>query len=158
MELIKEIVMAFCVIAIALSITELLLPNSSVKRCVRFIAGLIFIISVINPFLSDGVSINFDIFSKPDLNKLEKLEEDVGNAIVSDFEKNAEDALIKVLKEKGYDIISLDIKADTDEYNNTVISEITVYSNDSEEAIRQAIKETIETEDIKIEVKKQTNQ
>lgn len=158
MELIKEVVKAFCVIAIALSITEFLLPDFALKRCIRFIVGLIFIVSVINPFLSEGLSLNPNILSKPDLNKLEKLEDNVNKALISDFEKNTEESLEKILTENGYEISSVDIKAKADEYNNTVIEKITVYSDEKAKLIKEAVSEFLETEDIEIEVKKTTSQ
>ncbi len=158
MELIKEVVKAFCVIAIALSITEFLLPDFALKRCIRFIVGLIFIVSVINPFLSEGLSLNPNILSKPDLNKLEKLEDNVNKALISDFEKNTEESLKKILTENGYEISSVDIKAKADEYNNTVIEKITVYSDEKAKLIKEAVSEFLETEDIEIEVKKTTSQ
>lgn len=158
MDLVKEIVKAFCVIAIALSITEFLLPNTALKRCIRFIVGLIFIVSVINPFLSEGLSLNTNILSEPDLNKLEHLQDNISEALISDFEKNTEEALKKKLIENGYEISSVDIKAKADEYNNTVIEKITVLCADDADAIKEEISKFFETEDIEIEVKKNKSQ
>lgn len=153
MELIKEIVKAFCVIGIILSITEFLLPNSDYKKCVRFIIGLIFIVSVINPFFSDGMKLNLNLLKTPDLNKLENLEDEVNDALIEDFESNIEESITKMLEDKNIDISSVDIKASSDEYNNTVIEKITVIGTDGNETIEKEIKDFLETEDIEIEIK-----
>lgn len=153
MELIKEIIKAFCVIGIILSITEFLLPNSDYKKCVRFIIGLIFIVSVINPFFSDGMKLNLNLLKTPDLNKLEKLEYEVSDALIDDFEEDLEESIAKMLEDKNIDISSVDIKASSDEYNNTVIEKITVTCADSNETIEKEIKDFLETEDIEIEIK-----
>lgn len=152
MELIKEIIKAFCVIGIILSITELLLLNSDYKKCVRFIIGLIFIVSVINPFFDDGMRLNINALKTPDLNKLEKLEDEVNDALISDFEKSLEESIKKMLKDKNIEVSSVDIKASSDEYNNTVIDKITVIGEDKK-AIQDEIKDFLETEDIEIEIK-----
>ncbi len=153
MELIKEIIKAFCVIGIILSITEFLLPNSDYKKCVRFIIGLIFIISVINPFFTDGMKLNLNLLKSPDLNKIEKLEDEVNEALIENFETSIEESITKMLKDKNIDVSSVDIKASSDEYNNTVIEKITVTGTDSKETIENEIKDFLETEDIEIEVK-----
>lgn len=152
MELIKEIIKAFCAIGIILSITELLLPNSDYKKCVRFIIGLIFIVSVINPFFDDGMRLNINALKTPDLNKLEKLEDEVNDALISDFEKSLEESIKKMLKDKNIEVSSVDIKASSDEYNNIVIDKITVIGEDKK-AIQDEIKDFLETEDIEIEIK-----
>lgn len=153
MELIKEIIKAFCVIGIILSITEFLLPNSDYKKCVRFVIGLIFIISVINPFFSDGMKLNLNLLTTPDLNKLEKLESEVNNALLEDFESSLEENIKKMLKNKNLDVSSVDIKASSDEYNNTVIKKITITGAENKEEIESKIKDFLETEDIEIEIK-----
>ena len=153
MELIKEIIKAFCVIGIILSITEFLLPSSDYKKCVRFIIGLIFIISVINPFFSDGMKLNLNQLKSPDLNKLEKLEDEINEALIEDFETSLEESIIKMLKDKDADVSSVDIKASSDEYNNTVIEKITVICSENKDKIENEIKDFLETEDIKIEIK-----
>ena len=153
MELIKEIIKAFCVIGIILSITEFLLPSSDYKKCVRFIIGLIFIISVINPFFSDGMKLNLNLLKSPDLNKLEKLEDEINEALIEDFETSLEESIIKMLKDKDADVSSVDIKASSDEYNNTVIEKITVICSENKDKIENEIKDFLETEDIEIEIK-----
>lgn len=153
MELIKEIIKAFCVIGIILSITEFLLPSSDYKKCVRFIIGLIFIISVINPFFSDGMKLNLNLLKSPDLNKLEKLEDEINYALIEDFETSLEESIIKMLKDKDADVSSVDIKASSDEYNNTVIEKITVICSENKDKIENEIKDFLETEDIEIEIK-----
>lgn len=153
MELIKEIIKAFCVIGIILSITEFLLPSSDYKKCVRFIIGLIFIISVINPFFSDGMKLNLNLLKSPDLNKLEKLEDEINDALIEDFETSLEESIIKMLKDKDADVSSIDIKASSDEYNNTVIEKITVICSENKDKIENEIKDFLETEDIEIEIK-----
>lgn len=153
MELIKEIIKAFCVIGIILSITEFLLPSSDYKKCVRFIIGLIFIISVINPFFSDGMKLNLNLLKSPDLNKLEKLEDEINDALIEDFETSLEENIIKMLKDKDADVSSVDIKASSDEYNNTVIEKITVICSENKDKIENEIKDFLETEDIEIEIK-----
>lgn len=153
MELIKEIIKAFCVIGIILSITEFLLPSSDYKKCVRFIIGLIFIISVINPFFSDGMKLNLNQLKSPDLNKLEKLEDEINEALIEDFETSLEESIIKMLKDKDADVSSVDIKASSDEYNNTVIEKITVICSENKDKIENEIKDFLETEDIEIEIK-----
>ncbi|MCD8328597.1 MAG: stage III sporulation protein AF [Ruminococcus sp.] len=154
MELIKEIIKAFCIIGIILSITEFLLPNNDYKKCVKFIIGLIFIISVVNPFFEDGLSLNLNIIDSPDLSKIETLEEEVTDALIEDYKESLESSITQMLNEKGIDVSSVDIKATSDEYNNIEIEKIVVSSDDSEEEIQNVIKDFLETEDIEIEIKK----
>ncbi|MCC8192985.1 MAG: stage III sporulation protein AF [Ruminococcus sp.] len=154
MELIKEIIKAFCVTGIILSITEYLLPNNDYKKCVKFIIGLIFIISVVSPFFEDGLSLNLNIVDSPDLSKIESLEQEVTDALVEDYKESLESSITQTLKENGIDVLSVDIKAISDEYNNIEIEKIVVSSDDSEKEIQNVIKDFLETEDIEIEIKK----
>ncbi len=154
MELIKEIIKAFCVTGIILSITEYLLPNNDYKKCVKFIIGLIFIISVVSPFFEDGLSLNLNIVDSPDLSKIESLEEEVTDVLIEDYKERLESSITQTLKENGIDVLSVDIKATSDEYNNIEIEKIVVSSDDSEQEIQNVIKDFLETEDIEIEIKK----
>ena len=99
------------------------------------------------------MKLNLNLLTTPDLNKLEKLESEVNNALLEDFESSLEENIKKMLKNKNLDVSSVDIKASSDEYNNTVIKKITITGAENKEEIESKIKDFLETEDIEIEIK-----
>lgn len=155
MELLKEIIKAFCFIAVLLSISEFLIPDSGFKKCIRFIIGILFIISVIKPFLSDGVSLNLNLIEEPDLSKLEDMQKELTDAIEDDYYSALEDEIKDALQKSGIKVVSVDIKTQSDEYNNTVISSVTVKVSDKEdtETAKEKTEEIIGLKDIEIYVK-----
>lgn len=155
MELLKEIIKAFCFIAVLLSISEFLIPDSGFKKCIRFIIGILFIISVIKPFLSDGVSLNLNLIEEPDLSKLEDMQKELTDAIGNDYYSALEDEIKDALQKSGIKVVSVDIKTQSDEYNNTVISSVTVKVSDKEdtETAKEKAEEIIGSKDIEIYVK-----
>lgn len=155
MELLKEIIKAFCFIAVLLSISEFLIPDSGFKKCIRFIIGILFIISVIKPFLSDGVSLNLNLIEEPDLSKLEDMQKELTDAIGNDYYSALEDEIKDALQKSGIKVVSVDIKTQSDEYNNTVISSVTVKVSDKDdtETAKEKTEEIIGSKDIEIYVK-----
>lgn len=155
MELLKEIIKAFCFIAVLLSISEFLIPDSGFKKCIRFIIGILFIISVIKPFLSDGVSLNLNLIEEPDLSKLEDMQKELTDAIEDDYYSALEDEIKDALQKSGIKVVSVDIKTQSDEYNNTVISSVTVKVSDKDdtETAKEKTEEIIGSKDIEIYVK-----
>lgn len=154
MELFKEIIKAFCFISVILSITELLIREETFKRSVRFVVGLIFIAAVIKPFLSDGLELNLDGITSPELSKLESMSEEMSSAVANDYISALSDEITNALSDKGINVLSVDIKTQTNEYNETEISEIRVYTEgetDADEVI-EALEDILDIEDEKINV------
>ena len=105
---VQSIIMAIVLI----TIIEMLLPENNNKKYVKIVSSIYLIITILNPFIE---LVNKD-FKLDFLNKIKKAESNyINQADIKKFYANSLNETIKMeLKEKGFDIKSVEIELSSD--------------------------------------------
>lgn len=73
MEKIKNIVLCICLLAVAISVLDVISPGKRLKKQLSFLFSLVFIIAIFTPFVNGEIS--FEIPSVSELEEIEAYEE-----------------------------------------------------------------------------------
>lgn len=111
MELLKNWISTLCVVIVIVSIAHIILPNSSVKKHVKFVFSLIILSVMLSPIiglLNFNNDIDIDSFEKEIIStqKKEKKKDSLYNdkAIMESVEKNLEKALKDEFYENEFEV------------------------------------------------------
>lgn len=143
MEILKDWVSDICVSILFMTAVELVLPENSIKKYSKFVLGLIFIVVVINPFISfikqDGnlykdITLNEDYVNKfGDYieNNLGEYTDRIKEGTIKSFESNLSRNCVNLLKNNfkrnGFEVsVSVSYEGE-----NFKINEVNVKVNDS---------------------------
>lgn len=134
------------VAVIVATIVELLLPNGSSKKYVKVVVGIYILFSIIAPvvnkFANQDINAN-EIFN---LDKYEEKMEDSNNSILQKIESNNSRTVKDIyvsnlevdiktkLKDKGYEVTSIYIKAKDDENYTIENISMTIKKNEKKES------------------------
>ena len=130
------------VAVIVATIVELLLPNGSSKKYVKVVVGIYILFSIIAPVVNEFANQDINANEIFNLDKYEEKMENSNNSILQKIESNNSrtvkdiyvsnlEADIKAkLKDKGYEVTSIYIKAKDDE--NYTIEKISMTSKKNE--------------------------
>lgn len=157
-ESISSYAESIIILIIAITIVELILPNSKNKKYVMFVSGIVIMIAVINPVIK---FFNSEINLSEEVNKIQEtfnsyekssytnydLDYNIYNAYVRELEVNMKTRL----EELGYEILDTKINVDETSYNITNIEMnikyddgfvqpiiIDVFKNDSSSKVYEA--------------------
>ena len=130
------------VAVIVATIVELLLPNGSSKKYVKVVVGIYILFSIIAPVVNKFANQNINTNEIFDLDKYEEKMQNSNNSILQKIESNNSRTVKDIyvsnlevdikakLKDKGYEVASMYIKAKDDE--NYTIEKISMTINKNE--------------------------
>lgn len=127
MEMLKKVTLIGCLLGIAFSMVELAAPSEKMKKQIKIVTSVVLLISVMTPFLKDGLVIS--VSAPPDFStdrNAIQMEEQVQQAYSSEINNSLERRAQAALQENGITVDNLCIVTETDEYNFLKVKEITM--------------------------------
>lgn len=133
------------VAVIVATIVELLLPNGSSKKYVKVVVGIYILFSIIAPVVNKFANQNINTNEIFDLDKYEEKMQNSNNSILQKIESNNSRTVKDIyvsnlevdikakLKDKGYEVASMYIKAKDDENYTIEKISMTIKKNEKKE-------------------------
>lgn len=140
MDSIRRMVLVACLLAIAMTILDMLYPSKKFDKQVKLIFSLVFTLGVLTPFLSGKITLSLPEIGKPQSSpSYSGIETTVAQEYKNAIETNISKTLSECLKENQISAEEIFTKVNIAEDNSISISEVEVMSHseaDSAEIIR----------------------
>lgn len=110
-------------VIILITLIEIILPTSNNKKYIKFVSGLILIVTIINP-ISKALNTNIDLDKFLSQNEFEI--ENTSNSMATNYydnynlyesyKSNLETDIISRLEDNGYEVLSIDVEVNNETY------------------------------------------
>lgn len=110
-------------VIILITLIEIILPTSNNKKYIKFVSGLILIVTIINP-ISKALNTNIDLDKFLSQNEFEI--ENISNSMATNYydnynlyesyKSNLETDIISRLEDNGYEVLSIDVEVNNETY------------------------------------------
>lgn len=151
MEMLKKVTLIGCLLGIAFSMVELAAPSEKMKKQIKIVTSVVLLISVMTPFLKDGLVIS--VSAPPDFStdrNAIQMEEQVQQAYSSEINNSLERRAQAALQENGITVDNLCIVTETDEYNFLKVKEITMSVDRNSQAAAKEVLTALFGNDIQV--------
>ncbi len=151
MEMLKKVTLIGCLLGIAFSMVELAAPSEKMKKQIKIVTSVVLLISVMTPFLKDGLVIS--VSAPPDFStdrNAIQMEEQVQQAYSSEINNSLERRAQAALQENGITVDNLCIVTETDEYNFLKVKEITMSVDRNSQAAAKEVLMALFGNDIQV--------
>lgn len=151
MEMLKKVTLIGCLLGIAFSMVELAAPSEKMKKQIKIVTSVVLLISVMTPFLKDGLVIS--VSAPPDFStdrNAIQMEEQVQQAYSSEINNSLERRAQAALQENGITVDNLCIVTETDEYNFLKVKEITMSVDRNSQAAAKEVLTALFGNDIEV--------
>lgn len=135
---------SICFSAIACSILELLLPSGKLEKTVNFVFGAFMVCALIIPIFNVVSKINLNFKQYGELKIENKFKRKVDKQVKDAVNKKTETLIRESLKEKGIEIIKVEVFTDTNEDNSISINKVRIYIKKGDEIISKQIRKQVE--------------
>ncbi len=140
----KCLAASICFSAIACSVLELLLPSGKLEKTVRFVFGAFMVCALIIPICNIASKINLNFKQYGELKVENKFKRKVDKQMKKAINEKVEFLIKESLKEKGIEIIKVEVFTDTSEDNSISINKVRIYIKKGDEIISKQIKKQVE--------------
>lgn len=134
MDGIRNLVLISCILAVAISLLEMVSPSNRLKKQLRLIFSLIFIIGIVTPIFSGKIS--FSGINTADLSLKEgykNVSADIDNELKLQIEENISNRLTEKLEINGYSVKGILTMINILDDKSIVINEVKVSANSIDE-------------------------
>lgn len=144
METIRYIIMIACFVGIAISMLDIITPEDKLKKQIRLIFSLVFIITIMSPIVKGKVK-----FETPDLENIKNSDAYLGvtntynNALADYFAVNIENNINEKLKVNDIYTKQVDLVTKTDDQQRIDISEVKVSLENNQRNLEKKATEII---------------
>lgn len=135
---------SICFSAIACSILELLVPNGKLEKTVKFVFGAFMVCAMIIPICNIASKINFNFKQYNDIKVENKFKSKVDEQMKKAINEKIETLVKESLKEKGIEIIKVEVFTDTNEDNSISINKVRIYIKKGDEILSKQVKKQVE--------------
>lgn len=142
---IQKIVFIACIMAVIISIFNILYPGKKFTRQVRMIFSAIFILSIAVPIINADFEFeSFDTYIQND--SYISVNENVQNAFKQTAEENISDALEEKILLHGMNVEKIETSINISEDNSISISEVRIISKNPSNELYNLIRNEVETD------------
>lgn len=127
MDSVKQAVLIGCILGIAFSMIEMIIPDKALFKNVKLIMSIIMLVSIINPFLKDGAVISVSSYESDAQLSSAELQESIDKAYIKEIENKVKKSLELYFLKNEIEADKLVIVTEVDEYNYLEVNKISLY-------------------------------
>lgn len=145
MEDIQKIILISCVLAIGISVADMLCPGKKYEKQMKLIFSLIFLTGLVTPIISGDVHFSTIVsLSLHESSEYSNIENSVYEIYCSNIKRNIENNLINVLSIKQIKLKEIDVNINIKSDKSIFINEVTIIPENIEDKV--AIEDTVRNE------------
>lgn len=152
MDMLKKITLIGCLLGIAFSLVDIAAPGEKMKKQLKVVTSVVMLISIITPFLKEGLVISVSAKPEPDkISETQDMQEQIDSLYIADIERKLENSAASALKEKNILPDNLCIVTKIDEYNFLKVDKVKIKVNENEKTAASEVLNYLFGEDITVE-------
>lgn len=147
MNLIRNVTIIACYIGIAISILDFLTPSEKLRKQIKLIFSLVFLIAIASPILKGNISLELPAIQPVhESDEYMEVENTFNESLEFYFKKNIKQALTQKLEVNGLSPKEISVIVNKDENNCISISEVKIVLAVQDEKLIQKAREIIQNE------------
>lgn len=148
MDTIRNVVFIACFLGIGISMLDIMTPSDKLKKQVRFIFSLVFIIAIATPILKGDINLNVPTIAKvEESDEYQKVISTFNENLKANFKKNIENELLQKLEINNINAKEISANINIDESTCININEVNIVlavkDSDSSEKVKQIVQNEI---------------
>ena len=134
MDSVRKLVLISCILAIAISVFDMLYPGKKFEKQMRLLLSLVFVIGIITPVFTGAISFTVPTFASVRENQnYNNLQDSVYQSYQSNIKENIENNLTKIIRQNEINVKEISVSINIDEDNCISISEVSIIPEDNKD-------------------------